>query len=241
MAELLAHVRGLKWTLGGLAFDVVRRGVFRAEGQEFTVPRELTTTAFRSRFWFDLYEREERTLIEHLPADATVLELGGCLGVVSCITNARLTDRTKHVVAEANPQLIGWIERNRDRNGAGFAVEHAMVSRRSDGEFHLHDLIVGGSATRPTGRTVTVPVKSVEDVERDHDLRFDALVMDIEGGELEVLRENEELLGRLRFALVELHDFIIGDDAVRECEQRLRDAGLTRVASDGQSSAWLRT
>jgi len=58
---------------------------------------------------------------------AAVLELGGCLGVLSCTINKRLGDPTKHVVLEANPALIPYLRGNREINRAAFIVTNSVV------------------------------------------------------------------------------------------------------------------
>lgn len=230
----------LHW-LGGLLFDLYAQP-YRAEGLVFAIPHELTTRRFRGRFPLDLYESEERKMIRQLPppADAQVLELGGCIGVVSCLTNRHLARKEAHVVLEPNPQLTPWIELNRARNNAGFKVIQALASKSSNGSFYLHDLIVGGSAHRATGTSITVPVVTVEQIEAATGLRFDAIVMDIEGGELDFLTENPALLARLRWVCAELHPQIIGTEAVARCRELLRAAGLECRLVAHQSEIWTR-
>jgi FkbM family methyltransferase len=225
----------------GAMFDALG-GEYRCAGQRFHVPRDLTTRAFRGRFLFGIYELPERRLLaRHLPPDATVLELGGCLGVVSCLANARLRHRERHLVVEANPALIPWLHRNRDRNGAAFGIEHAVVARGAEERaFWPGGNIVGGSATRQRGEPVMVPTRSVEALEEKHDLRFDTLVMDIEGGEVELLRDNPALLARARLVLVEFHPMFIGEAACEAGRATLRAAGLVRRGQFALAEAWVR-
>lgn len=233
------HLSGKKSAAAGLLFDLFMRGEWRADGQRFEIPKSMTDRGFRGRFFLDNYEREERQLVvEYLPRDAAVLELGACLGVVSCITNSRLEQPSRHLVVEAHPRLIPTIERNRERNGSEFVVENALVSRTSEGTFFLHHLVVGGSAQRETGSEITVPVATVEELELKYGIAFNALVMDIEGGELDFLQENPDFLRRLDFVVIEVHDFIIGTERVNTCWSLLRAAGLERMATADASSVW---
>src|SRR5689334_17446832 len=71
----------------GLIFDL-RGGRFKANGCVFVIPKDITRRAFRSCFLTNAYEIDERNLVQKfVRADDSVLELGACLGVVSCITN----------------------------------------------------------------------------------------------------------------------------------------------------------
>src|SRR6185436_18924272 len=117
--------------LSGLIFDL-RGGCYRTDGCQFSIPRNLTSLGYRSCFLRDTYEKEERELIKNLVrSNDSVLEFGACLGVVSCVTNKLLADKTKHVVVEANPLVIPSLYRNRELNQAGFLVEHCAISNRS--------------------------------------------------------------------------------------------------------------
>ena len=102
-------------------------GEYRLRGMRFIVLRELTRQGFRGPFLLGLYEMPERLLLHHLPTDSTLLDLGGCLGVLSCLANRRLRNPAGHVVVEANPALIPVLTANRDRNGARFTVVHGMA------------------------------------------------------------------------------------------------------------------
>src|SRR5580658_9866964 len=101
---------------GGVIFDCfVRR--FRADACEFEIPRRLTSTAYRAGFLKNDYDAEERELVrKFIRSDDSVLEVGACLGIVSCVTNKLLRDNTRHVVVEGNPFCIPAICRNREIN-----------------------------------------------------------------------------------------------------------------------------
>ena len=209
----------------GLLFDL-SGGIYRERGCTFEIPKDLTTRGFRTRFFFHSYELNEAEWVDkHIRSKDTVLELGACIGVISCITNKKLNDpAARHVVVEANPLLIPWIERNRQRNHCSFRVEHCLVSDSSDGDFFIHDLIVGGSAVRKTGRIVKVPVKAVSAIFKE--VSPTVLIVDIEGGELDFLRQAAPLLGGIRLAIIEIHEFIIGREACEECRKILTNAGF---------------
>ena len=98
-------INGCAKYVAGCYFDI-RGGMYLTDGLTFEVPREHTTRQMRGRFAVDTYERPERTLVsKYLPPRATVLELGGCIGVVSCTVNRMLDRPDKHVVVEANRVL----------------------------------------------------------------------------------------------------------------------------------------
>jgi FkbM family methyltransferase len=224
----------------GWWFDV-SGGRFRVDGCEIEVPKDLTTRSYRAAFVTGEYEEEERELIRRLlrPEDR-VMELGACIGVVSCVTNRLLKDRKKHLVVEANPKLIPWIERNRVRNQADFTIEHCAVSRKPEVTFFIHpEYIVGGSSQQETSLPVTVRGCSLEQLNARHG-PFNVMIMDVEGAEVEVLPDAGELLKGFRLVIVELHEWAASEAALDRCRQTMAAAGLRKVAAAGRTEAWER-
>ena len=226
--------------LCGLIFDMfVRR--FRADGCIFVIPRDITSMTYRSCFLRGGYENEERELIKKFirPSDS-VLELGACLGIVSCVTNQILAEKSRHVVVEGNPFCIPTIHRNRELNRCGFLVENCAVSNEREATFFLHPVyVVGGTTQRKSSRPLRVPARSLAELEDRHG-PFTALVMDIEGAELEIFEAAPEILNHYRVVIVELHEWAIGAEKVGRCRDILRRAGLNFKQSAGITEAWQR-
>lgn len=226
--------------LQGWLFDL-RGGQFRADGCVFDIPKHLTTRTYRSCFLDADYEDDERALIKRfLRPDDTVLECGACLGIVSCVTNSLLRDKTRHVVVEANPKVIPSLYRNRELNKAGFLIEHCAVSNQSEETFYLHPhFIVGGTSQRATNEAVRLPGRSVRELDARYG-PFTALIMDVEGSELDAFSTAREVLARTRLVIVEMHPWAIGEPAVQECRDLLTAAGLGQVGTAGYTEAWQR-
>ena len=224
----------------GLIFDwFIRR--FRVDGCEFEIPRHLTSVAYRACFLNKSYEAEERALIRgFIRSDDRVLEIGACLGIVSCVTNKRLRDQRRHVVVEGNPLCIPAIHRNREINQCGFLVENCALSHQPDVTFYLHPVyIVGGTALRESNRPVRVPGRSLKELEARYG-PFTALIMDVEGAEGEAFESAVDLLGQYRLVIVELHEWAIGAEKVEGCREILRRAGLRFKQNAGITEAWER-
>lgn len=224
----------------GLVFDYfVRR--FRADGCEFEIPRHLTSTAYRAGFLTDEYEAEERELIRNfIRREDSVLEVGACMGIVSCVTNKLLRDNTRHVVVEGNPFCIPAICRNREINHCGFLVENCALSSQRDVTFYLHPVyIVGGTVQRESNRPVRVPGRTLMEFDARYG-PFSALVMDVEGSELDALGPAEEILKKYRVVIIELHEWAIGAENVERCREILRRAGLQFKGRAGITEAWQR-
>lgn len=187
------------------------------------------------------YEAEERALIKRfLRPEDSVLELGACIGAVSCTTNKLLKDKSRHVVVEGNPKLIPSLEKNKSINGCGFTILNRAASQEKTVTFYLsEEFIVGGTAQRVSPHPVTVPGSSLEELNSEFG-PFTALIMDIEGAEADVIPPSHEFLKTCRLVVVETHDWACGADRTEECRRVLSAAGLKHVATEDATEAWLR-
>lgn len=228
-----------KLYLAGIYFSLFEK-TYKVEGLDLIVPFDLTDIKFRGQFPIDFYEKQERRYLkQYLPKNATVLELGACLGIVSCLTNRLLDHPEQHVVVEANPNVIPTIEANKKRNQCHFYIENCMVSSRPENEFYLGKTILMSSNRRQSATKITMPGKTVTDLERSYGMAFDALVMDIEGGELDFLRENREKLPQFSVIFMEVHPHrdILSPEEVAECLDIVQTAGFEKVVDE--SNFWI--
>jgi FkbM family methyltransferase len=236
-ASLFTHY--VRNPLLGLMFDL-GGGIMRADGCQFIIPKDMSTIGWRGACVSGgAYEADERALIrKFLRPEDTVLELGACLGVVSCVTNQLLRDRSRHVVVEANPLLIPWLFRNREMNHSGFLVEHCAVGKPPEVTFYIHaTAVVDGSSQRKSARPVRLPCRSLAELQQRYG-PFSTLIMDIEGSEFDVLEDSPALLQNYRLAVIEFHEHIIGEKKTARCKEILSAAGLKLAGKTGYTEAW---
>lgn len=213
----------------GLAFLLLRRR-FRVEGMSFEVPLRRQPWSALATYWFDDYERPERTLCcRHIQPSDRVCELGGCLGVVSMVINRRLSRPESHLVVEANPEMLRFLERNRQRNRGRFRLIHAAVSMDPTVELQPGAGPLFTSVRKSDGRAgSSLPSITLEHLWRDNG-PFDVLVMDIEGAEESVILHGRDALRSCRLVIVEWHPERISHETVERCRLALADAGLHRI------------
>jgi FkbM family methyltransferase len=223
----------------GLIFDL-KGDRFKADGCTFVIPRNITSLELRASFMLNDYEVDERQLVQkHFLPEDSILELGACLGIIACITNKLLRDPTRHVVVEANPYCLPAIHRNRVRNGASFLVEHCAVSNQRDVVFTVNPRhITGSSLKNPTGMAVRLPGRSLNELVERHG-PFSALIVDIEGSELELLESAGDALRHFRLIIIELHENVIGIEGINRCHALLRAAGFVLKDTSYITEAWL--
>lgn len=236
----LLHMRKNRSYLHGLLFDL-RGGEYRTEGMSFRIVPDQFPRSYRSRLYFDIYEAPERALARKwIPADAQVLELGGCVGVLSCVVNKLLDNPAHHVVIEANPTLIDVLTYNRDTNGCSFQIENCIVSSATEAEFYIAHIMTANRKDSGRGRRVRVPTETIEMLENRHNVKFDTLILDIEGGELDFFSENADRLANVRLVLLELHRHILNAAQLEICTMVLEKAGLRRVDTLDETEVWAR-
>lgn len=209
--------------------------VFDYHGVAVTLPDGAGLSAFNALLR-GKYEREEAAMIiDHLPADIPVIELGGSLGVVSGLIRSRLAPDTRHLIVEANPDLIGACAHNAGGSTVSGPTEvinaalfyDAPVARfRIGGEVHSNALDVGEGA----GRVVEVAAVTLQALHA----RIGApgefvLVADIEGAEYDLFARETETLRRVALAIVELHprDYARAGRDEAQLEALIEAAGLT--------------
>jgi FkbM family methyltransferase len=225
----------------GLLFDL-KGGRFKADGCVFVIPKDITSLEFRAVFLLGTHEGDERMLLrKYVLPDDGVLELGACLGIVSCITNKLLRDQKKHVVVEANPYCIPAIHRNRHLNQAGFLVENCAASNQRELNFFVNPThITGSSAHTRSAVSVRVPGRSLSELDARYG-PFSVLIMDIEGSELDTFEASPEALRHFRLIIVELHEAVIGVSGVNRCRELLTLAGFKLVETSYITEVWLRS
>lgn len=159
------------------------------------------------------WESEEASYVSIMPSDSVVLELGACIGFISCLVNSKLDDRKKHVVLEANTNLISTLKNNKEINFSEFSIENKILSATSGfANFYVDKRSILGSSLVgvPMNRIkeeILIEKTTLDSLERNYGFIFDALICDIEGGEYELF-ENvflDETLKKFRFLSIEFH------------------------------------
>jgi len=228
----------LYYYLAGLYFDFIQKR-YKYGDLSFIVPSEFTTRVDRGYFALGAYEKSECDIVKKFVGkDSNVIELGGCIGVVACVTNRILARPMNHIVVEANPSLIPYITINRENNRCQFKIENCAVSFDNEVEFYHGQSMVLGSLCEGAGQCVKVKGLSFSDIESKHALQFDTVIMDIEGGEFKLIMENTGFFSRMKNVILENHPGILGAEKVIEYESTLRRAGFNKACHVGQVVAW---
>ncbi len=188
------------------------------------------------------YEISERKLVsKYIKSDDAVLEMGACIGVVSLSINKMLKDKTKQVSVEPNPQMHKYLRENKKNNKGEFNIETCIVSKQKEVDFFIGGKAFLGSNTMGRGKKVTVPGKTLTELTNEY-FDFTALVMDIEGGELNFFRSFDLESSKIRLIIWEthMHPNMLSKEELFECYDRLEKQGFSLNEKVGNVEAWSR-
>jgi FkbM family methyltransferase len=178
-----------------------------------------------------------------IPKGARILELGAGAGVVGAVLAKHLSPAAMMSV-EANPRMIPNIAELHRHNGLDAVIDlrHAVVFSAPDApetvEFFLRGNFLGSSLTplnEERAVPVAVPVMRYADLAAE--FPHEAIMMDIEGGELEFLRHAD--LSAVQVVVGEFHRMIYGREGMKECRQLLSKAGFQMDEAHSRPGIWV--
>lgn len=168
-----------------------------------------------------IYEEVERGLIQkYLPSGVFVIELGASIGIISC-----------HILKKAPKRLIAFeaVERwalvaretvnlNYPKD-TSFELVHAALGMvgQSEAIFNTtdHCNLGGHVLSAATNESIIVPALSLFDINRIYDVPVGAwLIMDIEGTEWEIVKNQSAALNRYKGVIVECHNIMDGKKSI---------------------------
>ena len=200
-------------------------------GKKISVDNPRVTTRRKSILFFGLYEKAEVTAIDkYLRPDLPVIELGGGIGVLSCVINKKLDNPKNHVVLEADPELLPTLEKNRGLNQCNFTIEHGALGYGSEPLALYLNEFPGTSLQGSGSPTVQVRPVSLEYLIAKNRFQSATLIADIEGAEAELIEHEIHILKKnVKALFFELHLDKIGKSRWENLEMKLYDAGFSLV------------
>jgi len=216
MSSLLRNLRkGLR--------RLTRPGTITLDGIVIGTEPAMVSREVRNGLFKETYEEPERILVRRWlnPGDR-VLEVGGGIGLVS-LTCARICGAANVLTYEANPAMEAVIRNNFRLNGLEPTLRTKLVT--TDGRavtFYLNDNIMSSSCyDRKMGTPRTLPSDALDQVIAEW--KPTALVMDVEGAEIEMLTASE--LPGIRKVILEIHPHIVGEEKPQTMLDHLRRVG----------------
>ena len=208
-------------------------------GLDFSVDNTLITTREKGRLDVGLHERGEIALARrYVRTDLPVVELGGGIGIVSCIINRLLARPADHLVVETNADLIPTLEVNRHLNGCRFRIRDVALAYGSEQAVLAVDSFAA-SRIGGTGRRVVVPTATLASLLAETAFQRINLVVDIEGAEVDLVEREGPVVARHAWVLiVETHRKVAGAEPTDRMLAALRTLGFAQVARVGDVFAF---
>lgn len=156
------------------------------------------------------YEAAEATLVmQHVVPGTTVVELGGSIGVIAALLRALIGPDALHVIVEANPHLAAICEANARVGaspGACRVLRRAIdYSGAADVTFSAGNNAHDGHLAAADETGFRVPAITLAQIAATLPPGEFALVCDIEGAEVEMLRHEATTLARVSLVVLEIH------------------------------------
>ena len=222
-------------------------GLLAVGDTRIAAPESVVPANTRRRLLEGAYERDELQCAgEVLDATLPLVDLGAGIGVVSCSLNGRLHDPEQHLAVEMNPHAFSLLERNRGLNGCEFTSLHARVaypSSRAGEAGHGASAAARNGYWDPTDSVLPPEVEAPAVITLSEMLaqrgwdEFN-LVVDIQGGEVELFAEERDAAFRsARSIVVDLHPHIYGAAMAARLVDRARQTGLHLRAVAGSAVA----
>jgi FkbM family methyltransferase len=216
--------------------DVVGRFVeftgnrVRIEGLKISVDSPAVPTINKSQFLQGRYEQAERTAVKrYLDKTIPVIELGGSVGVVACMTNRLLEPNIQHIVVEANPAMTKILEKNRSLNNCTFSIVNRAIGYH-DEEIRFYQYGFSSSIRVVSEDYISVPTITLKEVIDQFHLTRVTLICDIEGAEVDLVREEIEILkNHVSTIIAELHPDITSPQEVEFVRSELQQAGFAEI------------
>jgi len=221
-------------------FRFLNPSTLKVHGVKLRTGKNDIPKSVRSHLFKGIYEAFECDMVKkNVQQGDRVLEIGTGIGMVSLLATKKAGEGNV-LSCEANPRLEKVIRANYELNG--WQPNLLMKAVTSDGRdlvFHQDPNILSSSSFERDLNldTITVPSVAMYEVMAAHNPNV--LIVDVEGGEIEIL-PNVDLSG-VKAIIIELHPHIIGEDKVADLLRLLDEQGLRVAAREHKTYLLLRT
>lgn len=178
------------------------------------------------------YEVEEISLADRwISKEDRIVEAGSAIGFIGLYCITKLSCRN-YAMIEANPGLTNVMRRNFELNSVDFnsadIINAAVAAEDGVISFGLSENF-WSSSTRDrdsTIRRLTVPAVSLPKVVENLSWKPTTLIMDIEGGEIDIPVNHYDLFSKI---IIETHSRVVGEERINNLISSLEDIGFRVV------------
>lgn len=179
--------------------------------KRYKTPKHYCNSKVRAMIFWGFYEAAEMRLIQqYLPKNIPVVELGSSLGIVSSTAISCLNSNTPYTCVEANPYLKEYIDFNIKKHNpakTNFSILSAAIAYNTNGFIEMSisknntESSIINSADYANHQTTKVKAITLGEIINEPY----TLICDIEGAEIDVMRNDAEALKNCKHLFIELH------------------------------------
>lgn len=187
-------------------------------------------------------EPETQSIQTYIRSDYPVIDIGAGIGYTTCLAE-RVTDDVQIIAIEAVGSLIPVLKRNRELNDGKYSIKHGAYSASSEEiDFYVADDFWSSSSlirNKKNQQKISVPAMSLDMICSIHEITGPfQLIVDIEGGEHDLLTEEIDLLVEsCAVLIIEFHSFAKKES--KTYDRILLERGFNCVEKNGQVRTYI--
>jgi len=166
----------------------------------------------RKFFYKGTYEGQEISILKkHLKMNDIIMEIGAGIGFLSTYC-AKQIGSGKVFAYEANPFMIDKIKESYTSNKVSPTIKNLLLSDKEDSiNFYLEKDFWSSSTVKRSDDAKCLKVKGIKINDEIKNINPTFLIIDIEGGEKELIPLIDFNNNRIQKILIEIHPHIIGE------------------------------
>lgn len=212
----------------------VRPSVVDVKGVKIKIPL-LASNVIRSALFEGYYEDSElKIVMNRLRQDDIVMEIGAGLGLLSTYCAKQIgSDRV--YTFEANPALKQPIKTNYVLNQVNPKLEIGLVgSQAGFSTFYVSKNFWSSSTINAAKKTKPIKIPVVSFNEKVREINPTFLLIDIEGGEYELLKYAD--FYNVKKLMIEVHNWVLTHEQIQFVNDAIAKAGFNLVEGDGSET-----
>jgi len=226
------RIKKLMWNL-----PVGKKEYSNNYGVRLPLKHLAITPPIRKDIFFGTYESKEAELVSKYITDRdVVMEIGAGIGFLSSLC-AKIVGDTNVFAYEANPQLIDLMRHVHQINEVSPKINNGLLGNgKSTRTFWLEKDYWASSLIQGSSDATPIQVEQIDFNEELNKIRPSFLIVDIEGGEYDLLRHAD--LTHVEKIVIEVHPHALGYTKISEIFGWLFDAGFALDTSNPRKNVF---
>jgi FkbM family methyltransferase len=197
-------------------YKLVKPSIINYKNVQLKIDDSLISNHIKNIIYNFTYEKEEILILSKvLSKEDIVMEVGAGMGFLS--TFCAKVNNNKVVAYEANPNMIKLIKENYILNNVKPNIKNIILSDKvGEVEFYIEKNFYSSSTQKRTEDAELIKVKTENINNEIEKYKSTFLIIDIEGGEKDLIKKIDFSNNNINKILIELHPHVIGDKNTNE-------------------------